>query len=135
MLAATGAISRKGSVRDGSTVGDGSPVARKRQMGVELNTAHCRFMDEDWTILDCPGSIEFAQDARNALLVADLAVVVVEPDASKAKMLSPTLKFINDHGVPHVLFINKMDNPSSTLEERSEEHTSELQSLMRISYA
>lgn len=117
MLSAAGALSRKGSVREANTVGDASPVARRRQTGIELNAAHCRFMDEDWTILDCPGSIEFAQDARNALLVADLAVVVVEPDAAKARMLSPTLKFIDAHDVPHVVFINKMDNPTSTLEE------------------
>ena len=117
MLAATGAVSRKGTAKEGNMVGDASPIARKRQMSVELNIAHCRFMDEDWTILDCPGSIEFSQDSRNALLAADIAVVVVEPDANKAKVVSPILKFLADRSVPHVLFINKMDNPTSSPEE------------------
>jgi elongation factor G len=117
MLAATGAVSRKGSVKEGNMVGDGSAIARKRQMSVELNIAHCQFMDEDWTILDCPGSIEFSQDGRNALMAADIAVVVVEPDASKALAVSPILKFLADRRVPHVLFINKMDNPASSPEE------------------
>ena len=117
MLAATGAVSRKGSVKEGNTVGDASAVARKRQMSVELNIAHCRFMDEDWTLLDCPGSIEFSQDGRNALMAADIAVVVIEPDDSKAKAVAPILKFINDRSIPHVLFINKMDHPVSSLED------------------
>ncbi len=117
MLTATGAIRRKGSVKEGNMVGDASAVARKRQMSVELNIAHCEFMDEDWTILDCPGSIEFSLDGRSALMAADIAVVVVEPDATKAKAVAPILKFLNDRSVPHVLFINKMDNPQSSLEE------------------
>jgi elongation factor G len=117
MLTATGAIRRKGSVKEGNMVGDASAVARKRQMSVELNIAHCEFMGEDWTILDCPGSIEFSQDGRNALIVADIAVVVIEPDATKAKAVAPILKFLNDRSVPHVLFINKMDNPQSSLED------------------
>lgn len=77
MLAATGAISRKGSAKEGNMVGDASAIARKRQMSVELNVAHCQFMGEDWTILDCPGSIEFSQDGRNALMAADIAVVEI----------------------------------------------------------
>jgi len=117
MLTATGAIRRKGSVKEGNMVSDASAVARKRQMSVELNIAHCEFMGEDWTILDCPGSIEFSQDGRNALIVADIAVVVIEPDATKAKAVAPILKFLNDRSVPHVLFINKMDNPQSSLED------------------
>ncbi len=117
MLTATGAIRRKGSVKEGNMVGDASAVARKRQMSVELNIAHCEFMGEDWTILDCPGSIEFSQDGRNALMAADIAVVVIEPDATKAKAAAPILKFLNDRSVPHVLFINKMDNPQSSLED------------------
>ena len=117
MLAATGSVRRKGSVREGNTIGDASVVARKRQMSIELNVAHCQFMDEDWTILDCPGSIEFWQEGRNALMAADIAVVVVESDSSKAGVVSPILKFLADRSIPHVIFINKIDNPVSSQEE------------------
>lgn len=105
------AINRKGSVKDGNTVGDGGAVARARGFSVELSVANCRFMGDAWALIDCPGSIEFAQDARNALMVADIAVVVCEPDPAKAQALAPTLKFLDDHDVPHLVFINKMDHP------------------------
>ena len=48
VLTATGAIRRKGSVKEANMVGDASVVARKRQMSVELNIAHCQFMGEDF---------------------------------------------------------------------------------------
>lgn len=117
MLFATGATSRKGSVRERNTVGDASPVARERGMSTELNVASCEFMGDRWTLLDCPGSIEFAQDARNALPVVDFAVVVVDPDPAKAPMVAPLLKLLDDLGTPHSIFINKMDTPGASVAE------------------
>lgn len=115
MLAACGAIPRKGSIKDGSTVGDSAPAARARQMSVELNIAYARFMDEEWTFLDCPGSIEFAHEAHAALMVADAAIVVCTPEAERAAMLGPVLKFLDDNAIPHVLFVNKIDTASTRL--------------------
>jgi elongation factor G len=117
LLFVAGAVSRKGSVSDGNTVGDGGAVARSREFSVELSVANCRFMDDAWALIDCPGSIEFAQDARNALMAADIAVVVCEPDIGKAQALAPTLKFLDDYGVPHLVFINKMDHPGASVSE------------------
>ena len=110
LLHACGAIHRKGTIKDKTTVGDSAPEARARQMSIEITAAHGTFMDDPWVFLDCPGSIEFTQEARSALLVADAAVVVIEPIAERALTLSPLLKFLDDHEIPHVLFINKMDS-------------------------
>jgi elongation factor G len=109
LLHACGAIHRKGTIKDKTTVGDTAPEARARQMSIETTAANGIFMDDPWIFLDCPGSIEFAQEAQSALMVADAAVVVVEPIADRALTLSPLLKFLDDHQIPHVLFINKMD--------------------------
>src|SRR6185312_12221148 len=79
ILAATEAIPRKGTVKDGNTVGDFSPAARSRKMSVELNVAATSYMGERWTFIDCPGSIEFLHEARTALMIADAAIVVCEP--------------------------------------------------------
>ncbi len=117
LLFVSDAVTRKGSVDDGNAVGDGGAVARARGFSVELSVANCTFMGDRWTLIDCPGSIEFAQDARNALMAADIAIVVCEPDVAKAQALAPTLKFLDDHGVPHVIFINKMDQPGASVSE------------------
>ena len=112
MLHVTGAVHRKGTIKEGTTVGDGSAEARARQMSVEISAASCEFLGDKWTILDCPGSIEFAQETRNALMAVDAAVVVCEPAVDKALTLAPILRFLDQHSIPHMLFINKMDNAS-----------------------
>ncbi|MCZ6765132.1 MAG: elongation factor G, partial [Alphaproteobacteria bacterium] len=110
MLYSAGAISRKGNVKDANMVGDPSNVSKARSMSTEINTADCQFMGDQWTLLDCPGSVEFAQDPRNALAVADIAIVVCDPDPTKAQSLAPLLKYLDDAGTPHMLFINKADH-------------------------
>lgn len=115
ILFATGAISRKGSIAEGNTVGDGSAEARERQMSVEVNAASADYLGDRFTFLDCPGSVEFQQETLNALVGADAAVVVLEPDAAKAQMLVPILKFLDDHHLPHFLFVNKIDKASGSV--------------------
>lgn len=112
LLFVTGAITRKGTARDGNMVGDSSPEARARKMTTELNVATTTYLDESWTFLDCPGSIELFQETQNALMVVDAAVIVCEPEVTKALMLAPLFKFLDDRQIPHFLFINKMDTAS-----------------------
>ena len=109
LLFVTGAINRKGKAGEGNTVGDASTEARDRQMSTEVNAATMKVDGIVLTILDCPGSIEFAQEARNALLGVDAAVVVVEPVLERMITVSPLLKFLDAHQIPHLVFINKMD--------------------------
>jgi elongation factor G len=115
ILMLTGAVQRKGSVEQGNTVGDFAAEARARQMSVEVNCATTKYLDESFTFLDCPGSIEFLQDTLNVLPGVDAAVVVCEPDAAKVQMLKPFLKRLGDAGIPHFLFVNKIDKASGNV--------------------
>ena len=113
LLFASGTTTRRGSVRDGNSVGDHSPEARARQMSTELNVAATSFLGDPWTILDCPGSVELAYEAQGAMLASDVAVVVVEPEVERALTISPLLRFLDRHKIPHMIFINKMDTASA----------------------
>ena len=113
LLFAADAIPRKGSVKDKNTVGDSAPEAREHEMSVEMSIAHAKYLGDEWTLIDCPGSIEFGQDGHNALMVADMAVVVVEPEPDKALAIAPLFKFLDEHEIPHMVFINKMDHCNS----------------------
>jgi elongation factor G len=113
LLFASGGTGRRGSVRDGNTVGDHAPEARARQMSTELNVASTSFLSDPWTILDCPGSVELSYEAQGAMLASDVAVVVVEPEVERALTISSLLRFLNQHKIPHMLFINKMDTASA----------------------
>ncbi|MEM9591604.1 MAG: elongation factor G [Pseudomonadota bacterium] len=109
ILARTGAITRQGSTVAGNSVGDASDEARHHGMSVELNAATVDYLGDTFTFLDCPGSIEFQSDAANVLSACDAAVVVCEPDEKKVPALQLILKQLEDKGVPHFLFLNKID--------------------------
>ncbi len=117
LLTVTGAVTRKGSITSGNSVGDSSAEARAHRMSTELNVATTNFMGESFTFLDCPGSVEFFQDTLNALSGADAAVVVTEPDSAKARMLRPLLKYLSDHAIPHFIFVNKIDKAHGRIRE------------------
>src|SRR5262245_37798139 len=102
ILARTGAITRQGSMAGGNTVGDASEEARHHGMSVELNVATVDFLGGSFTFLDCPGSIEFQADAVHALTDCDA-------DEKKVPALQLILKQLEDRGIPHFLFINKID--------------------------
>lgn len=112
LLFIAGAIPRKGSVAAGNTVGDAAPEARSRQMTIEPNIAHCSFLGDPWIFVDCPGSVELAQEALSTLMIADIAIVVAEPDPARAVTLAPVLRFLDARRIPHVLFVNKLDKTS-----------------------
>src|SRR6202012_4493514 len=82
---------------------------KNRPATTEVRFGNCSYLDDAWTILDCPGSIEFSYETACALAMVDLAVVVCEPAAARTLTVAPLLKQLADEGVPHMLFINKID--------------------------
>jgi elongation factor G len=109
ILARTGAIQRQGTAEAGTTVGDASKEARHHKMSVELSVATTTFMDEPYTFIDCPGSVEFVHDMRAVLPAVDAAVVVCEADERKMPQLQLVLRELEDLKIPRFLFLNKID--------------------------
>ena len=109
ILARTGAIQRMGSVDAGSTVGDSGKEARDHKMSVELSVATTTFMDDTYTFIDCPGSVEFVHDMRAVLSACDAAIVVCEVDEKKVAQLQLIIRELEDLKVPRFLFLNKID--------------------------
>lgn len=115
ILARTGAIPRAGSVDAGTSVADSSAEARAHRMSCELTVATTRYLDEDYSFIDCPGSIEFMQEMRGALPAVDAAVVVCEADERKLPQLQLILRELEEAKVPHLIFLNKIDKGDKRL--------------------
>ncbi|MDA5093093.1 elongation factor G [Aliiroseovarius sp. KMU-50] len=115
ILFAAEAIPRRGTVKDGSTLGDASPEARARNMSTELNIASFDYLDESWTVIDCPGSVELVYDAQCAMMVADIVIVVCDPKPERVVTLSPILQFLDDRSIPHLIYINKLDQEEASV--------------------
>ena len=117
ILARTGAVQRQGTVDAGTTVSDASKEARQHKMSVEASVATTTFMGDSYTFIDCPGSIEFIHDMRAALPAVDAAVVVCEADEKKVPQLQLILRELEDHNIPHFLFLNKIDKVDKRVRE------------------
>jgi len=117
ILARTGAIQRQGTVDAGTTVGDASKEARHHKMSVEITVATTTFMDDSYTFLDCPGSVEFVHDMRAVLPAIDAAVVVCEADDRKLAQLQLVMRELEDLKIPRFLFLNKIDKADTQVRE------------------
>src|SRR4051794_21772915 len=117
ILPRTGAIQRQGTVEAGTSVGDASKEARHHKMSVELTVATTTFMDDSYTFIDCPGSVEFLHDMRAALPAVDAAVVVCEADEKKMPQLQLIMRELEALNIPRFLFLNKIDKAEAKVME------------------
>jgi len=109
MLFAAGATDRLGSTANGSSIGDSSPESRQRGGSTELNLYNFDYLGDQFAVLDCPGSVGFYADGSRALAIADVAIVVVDPDPARAPLAAPALRALDELGVPHLIFVNRID--------------------------
>ena len=107
LLFAAGTIDRQGG--PGATVGDASPEARSRGGSTEVNLLRFDYLGQSFGVVDAPGSVGFAADGARAVAVADLAIVVVDPDPARAALAAPALRMLDEQGIPHFLFVNRID--------------------------
>ena len=109
LLYASGTINRQGTVEAGNTVGDASAEARARGSSTELNLLHFEYLGDRFALIDVPGGAGFAADGLAALHSADMALVVIDPAPERAGLVEPVLRQLDDLGVPHAIFVNKIE--------------------------
>jgi elongation factor G len=106
--------SGKSALFDGLLSAAGQPgrragSGRAHVPGTEMRIAQTSYLGDNWTLLDCPGSIELAHVSACAVAIADIAVIVVEPDPTRAAMAAPALRMVEEAGIPALVFVNKLD--------------------------
>ncbi|HYZ48622.1 MAG TPA: elongation factor G [Sphingomonas sp.] len=115
LLFCSGAIDRQGSVDHGNCIGDSSPEARARRGSTELNLMHFEFLEDRFALIDTPGSVGFVGDGALGMAAADLAVVVVDPEPARAQLAEPMLRQLEAMDMPHLIFVNKIDQARGRL--------------------
>jgi elongation factor G len=77
LLAASGTVSRAGSIVDGTTVCDHDPAAIRQQRSVSLSVAPVLHNGFKINLIDTPGYADFVGELRAGLRAADAALFVV----------------------------------------------------------
>ena len=109
LLAATGAIARRGSVEKGTTVMDFEPEEAARQLSISTSLAPFTVNGVKVNLLDTPGYADFAGEMLSALAGVDLAVVVVSATDGVQAQTEDAWRAAERLGVPRVIVINKLD--------------------------
>jgi elongation factor G len=113
VLAHCGAIGRRGSIGDGSTVTDHEPEDIAHVQSTVVGFAHATADDVDITIVDCPGFVDFFEETKNALTGVDAAVIVLEADPGRVVQTQGLVDYLEAMKMPHLFAINKMDRPGA----------------------
>lgn len=113
ILAHTGAIGRRGSIADGTTVTDHEPEDAAHLQSTTVGFAHTTADDIDITIVDAPGFVDFFEETKQALAGVDAAVIVVEADPARVVQTQGIVDYLESLRMPHVFVINKMDRPGA----------------------
>lgn len=105
---------------------DASAEAKSFHMTTEPNIASCEFLGDPWTFIDCPGSSELFAASLSMMAAADIVILTAEPNAERAASLGGYFRFLDDHKIPHVLFVNRIDETQTRVRDL-------LESLQRFS--
>ena len=109
LLLSTGVLSRQGSVEKGTTVCDFEPEEISRQLSISFAIAPCSVDGVKINLLDTPGYADFGTDMRDALSVADLAVVVVSATDGVQAQTEDAWRAAADLGMARIVVIDKLD--------------------------
>ncbi len=109
MLFTAGAITRMGTVEDGTTVSDHDPDEHRRQVSVSLSLAPVEWGGAKINVMDAPGTADFVGDLRSAVRAADAVIVVVSAVDGVEVQTEYAWELAVEAGLPRAIFVNKLD--------------------------
>jgi elongation factor G len=116
VLAHCGAVARRGSVADGTTVTDHEPEDVAHIQSTCVGFAHCECDGIDLTVVDCPGFVDFFEETKMALSGVDAAVIVLEADPTRVVQTQMIVDYLEARKLPHLFVVNKLDRPGADFE-------------------
>ncbi|MCZ6851637.1 MAG: elongation factor G [Planctomycetota bacterium] len=116
MLHKAGVIGRVGRVEDGNTVCDFEDL--EKELGHSLDSAlvHFDIHDAHINLVDTPGVSDFLGRSLSVLPAVDTVVVVIDADAGIETVTRRMMKAAQEHHLPRMIVINKIDHPAGLSE-------------------
>lgn len=113
LLFNTKLTNRLGRVDDGNTILDFDPNEIERKISINAGLAYINFRNHKINIIDTPGYSDFIGEVIRTLRVVDSCVVVVDATSGVEVGTEIVWKYANEHNLPRIIFINKMDKENA----------------------
>ena len=109
ILFEAGVVNRLGRVEDGSTVSDGEPDEKEREMSIGASVASFEHSGRKINLIDTPGESSFIADTLASLRVVDSAVVVVNAVMGVEVHTERLWARADEEGLARLVFVNMLD--------------------------
>lgn len=116
LLHLSGVTNRRGRVEERNTVSDFDPEEQRRGISINVSVVPVEWNGTKLNLLDAPGYLDFAAEARSGLRAAD-GVVVLADAVSGAEVGTELMwGYADERQLPRLVFINKMDRDNARFE-------------------
>src|SRR5438445_7380327 len=109
MLFRSGAVSRAGSVDDGSSVLDFDEEEKHHKYTISSSLVHFMFGGKAFTVIDTPGYPDFIGQAIGALRAVETAVIVINAAAGIEVNTRKVFALSGEAELGRIIVINKLD--------------------------
>ena len=133
MLFSTGATTRMGHISEQNMVSDWDDEERERGLSLSTSLVPVEFNDVKINVLDTPGFTDFQGELKNAILVADSVVVVVDAVSGVEVGTELAWEYARASEQPIMVVINKMDRENADFEGVLEQLRSQFEDYKFIS--
>src|ERR1700730_9230364 len=109
LLFKAGAVDRRGSVDDGTSVSDYDEEEHKRRISIDASVLHLEHKGKQIHLLDTPGYPDFVGSALGALPAVETALVVISAPSGIEVNTRRMFAEAGRRGLARMLVINQMD--------------------------
>ncbi len=116
-LHVSGVSKRFGRVEEGNTISDYDPEEIKRKVSINASMIPVEWLDEKINFIDTPGYFDFVGEVKQALSVADLALIVVNAKSGIEVGTEKAWEMAEEMGIPKMIFVNDMDDENANFDD------------------
>jgi elongation factor G len=116
MCFSAGATTRKGSVTEGTAITDFTAEEKNHAISVNMAVAHAVWQDVKINLIDTPGYLDFAGDAKAGVRVADGAAILIDATAGVLVGTENSWEYCEERGVPRIFVVSMMDKENTNFD-------------------
>ena len=114
LLYTSGTIRKLGRVDHKNAFLDTDSIERERGITIFSKQAQLKWKENEFTLLDTPGHVDFSTETERTLQVLDCAVLVISGAEGVQSHTETLWRLLKRYNVPTFIFVNKTDLMKST---------------------